>query len=186
MKSFLYSILFLQMALLVSSCEKDPQIPNEEELITTLLYTLTPQSGADSLEVIFSFRDLDGDGGLEPEIIQGRPQPNTAYNGLIQLFNESVSPAINITNEILDEGKEHQFFYTFSDVDVTLTYADEDDDQNPIGIATSLTTGDPGDGIFTVTLRHLPDKFAAGVKNGDITNAGGETDIEITFPLIIE
>jgi hypothetical protein len=37
-----------------------------------------------------------------------------------------------------------------------------------------------------VTLRHEPDKGAAGVSGGDITNAGGDTDIEVTFPVVIE
>ena len=35
-------------------------------------------------------------------------------------------------------------------------------------------------------LRHEPDKSAAGVSSGDITNAGGETDIEVSFNVIIE
>jgi len=37
-----------------------------------------------------------------------------------------------------------------------------------------------------VTLRHQPDKGAIGVSDGDITNAGGETDIEVLFDVIIE
>jgi hypothetical protein len=32
----------------------------------------------------------------------------------------------------------------------------------------------------------LPDKYAAGVSEGDISNAGGETDIEVSFQVIIE
>ena len=39
----------------------------------------------------------------------------------------------------------------------------------------------PGNGTITVILRHEPDKDASGVSNGDITNAGGETDIEVVF-----
>ena len=38
-----------------------------------------------------------------------------------------------------------------------------------------------GHGQFTVTLRHEPDKSAQGVSAGDITNAGGETDIEVSL-----
>jgi len=43
------------------------------------------------------------------------------------------------------------------------------------------TATDPGEGGLRITLRHEPNKTAAGVQNGDITNAGGETDIEVTF-----
>ena len=32
----------------------------------------------------------------------------------------------------------------------------------------------------------MPDKFANGVKQGNIANAGGETDIEITFDVEIQ
>ena len=64
MKSFKYLYIpLLSLFMALSSCEKDPQIPNEEELITTVTYTLTPVSGGDP--VIFSFRDLDGDGDLD-------------------------------------------------------------------------------------------------------------------------
>ena len=52
---------------------------------------------------------------------------------------------------------------------------------NPIGLLTTVTTEEPGNGTITVILRHEPDKFALGVSNGDITNAGGETDIEVVF-----
>jgi hypothetical protein len=35
-------------------------------------------------------------------------------------------------------------------------------------------------------LRHLLNKNAAGVSTGDITNAGGSTDAEVTFPIVVE
>ena len=37
-----------------------------------------------------------------------------------------------------------------------------------------------------MTLRHEPAKDASGVAAGDITNAGGETDIEVTFDVTVE
>ena len=43
-----------------------------------------------------------------------------------------------------------------------------------------------GSGTITVTLRHEPNKDAAGVSSGDIANAGGETDIEVTFNVEIQ
>ena len=47
-----------------------------------------------------------------------------------------------------------------------------------------MTTGSMSNpsASMTVILRHEPDKAGAGVSDGDITNAGGETDIEVTFP----
>lgn len=185
MKYFNYpylSILFFFIAW--SSCEKDPQIPNEEELITTITYTLTPVSGGET--VIFSFRDLDGDGGLSPVVELGRPKANTVYDAVVGLYNESVSPVDTITNEVAEEALEHQFFYTFSELNASFIYTDMDADNRPIGISTRVTTGEPSEGLVTIILRHLPDKFAPGVSDGIITNAGGETDIEVSFQVLIE
>lgn len=185
MKSFKYLYIpLLSIFIALSSCEKDPQIPNEEELITTVTYTLTPVSGGDP--VIFSFRDLDGDGGQSPVVVLGRPKANTVYNAVVGLYNESVSPVDTITNEVAAEGLEHQFFYTFSDVNTSFIYTDFDTENHPIGISTKVTTGAPSEGLVTIILRHLPDKFASGVRDGDISNAGGETDIEVSFLIIIE
>ncbi|MEZ7887763.1 MAG: type 1 periplasmic binding fold superfamily protein, partial [Flavobacteriales bacterium] len=61
-----------------------------------------------------------------------------------------------------------------------------DEEGNPIGLSTVLTTGEMGSGTITVTLRHEPNKDAAGVSSGDIANAGGETDIEVTFNVEIQ
>jgi hypothetical protein len=35
-------------------------------------------------------------------------------------------------------------------------------------------------------LRHEPNKDALNVASGEITNAGGETDIEVSFPVTIK
>ncbi len=185
MKSFNYLyISLLSISIALSSCEKDPQIPNEEELITTVTYTLTPVSGGDP--VIFSFRDLDGDGGQSPVVVLGWPKANTVYNAVVGLYNESVSPVDTITNEVAAEALEHQFFYTFSDVNTSYIYTDQDTENHPIGITTRVTFGEPSEGSVTIILRHLPDKFATGVSDGDISNAGGETDIEVSFLVIVE
>ena len=34
-------------------------------------------------------------------------------------------------------------------------------------------------------LKHEPNKSAAGVAGGDVTNAGGETDAEMEFPITV-
>lgn len=181
--NYLY-ILLLCISIAFSACEKDSQVPNEEELITTLTYTLTPVGGGDP--VVFSFRDLDGDGGQDPVIVLGRPVPNTTYDGVVQLLNESVNPTDTITHEIEEESLSHQFFYTFADVNASFVYTDTDVEGHPVGINTRVITGNESEGLMTIILRHIPDKFASGVSEGDISNAGGETDIEISFLFIVE
>jgi hypothetical protein len=177
--------------LFITSCEKDepddPIIPNEQEVITTLNYTLTPESGT---PIILSFRDLDGDGGNEPIISDGTLASGMSYIGSMELLNELEDPAEDITLEVAEEELEHQFFYETSFPtelsDVNIAYNDLDEEGNPIGLSTVLTTGEMGSGTITVTLRHEPNKDAAGVSSGDIANAGGETDIEVTFNVEIQ
>ncbi len=67
-----------------------------------------------------------------------------------------------------------------------ITYLDQDENGNPLGLEFSFQTGEPSVGNMTITLRHDLDKFAQGVSNGILTNAGGDTDISVTFPLGIQ
>jgi hypothetical protein len=171
--------------LFITSCKKDdPIIENEEELITTLIYTLTPEAGGDT--IVLSFQDLDGDGGDTATITGGTLEANTIYNGSLVLLNELESPAEDITVEVQEEAEEHQFFFQNNISGLTIDYNDEDENGYPIGLSSKITTGGAGSGTITVTLRHEPIKTAPGVSSGDITNAGGETDIEVAFDVVVQ
>lgn len=184
------STVFIATILLLSSCsDDDPVLPNEEELITTIIVSLEPQSGEETLH--WTFRDPDGaDGGQQPAITADALQNGVTYNANIELLNEAESPAESITAEIEAEAEEHQFFFSGSAIDnqlLTVAYADEDGNGNPVGLEfTVQTSADGGTGNFTVILRHEPDKSASGVNEGDISNAGGETDVEITFAVTVQ
>ena len=170
-----------------NSCKKekvDPVIPNEPEVITTLKYTLTPSDGGDT--IVLSFQDLDGDGGNAPIIIGGTLDTNKTYTGALVLLNEQETPAGNTTAEILEENDMHQFFFQTNIAGLTVDYADQDANGHPVGLQSTLTTAGAGNGTLTITLRHEPDKYADGVPEGDITNAGGETDIEVTFDVTVQ
>lgn len=168
------------MTMIATSCEKeDPEDENEEEVITTLNYFLDPVGGG--LSVPLTFRDLDGDGGDAPVVSMGSLQANTTYNTEIQVLNEQVAPFDVITEEIEEEAEEHQFFFQTNIPGVSFSYADQDANGAPLGLDAQVTTGDAGSGSITVTLRHEPNKSATGVSEGNIENAGGETDIEVTF-----
>ncbi len=188
MKDYLKFTLLLTFAVLsFTACEKDdPEIPNEEELITTLKYTLTPADGGTAVEM--SFQDLDGDGGEEPAITNGVLASNTTYNGRLELLNEQTAPAESINTEILEEAVDHQFFFspTLPGDSVKIEYDDQDTNGNPLGLNTTLTTTITGAGTLTIILRHEPNKTAEGVATGDISNAGGESDIEVTFAIEVQ
>jgi len=169
----------------LSSCDKDdPVIPNEEEVITTFIYQLTPQQGGSSIEL--KFVDSDGDGGQPPVYSSPKLQANTTYTGTITLLNELEKPVGNITEEVAAEGAEHQFFFATTVSGLSVAYTDKDVNGKPVGLKTTLTTKEAGSGKLKVVLRHQPDKSAKGVASGDITSAGGETDIEISFNIDVQ
>lgn len=187
----LFFLLPLALMLFATSCDDDEAAPdNAEEVITDLVYTLTPDNsgGGAAQTVVLSFNDPDGDGGTAPTVtVSGPFVSGTTYTGAIVLTNNTETPGEDITAEIAEEDDEHQFFFTGSSgLNLEVAYNDQDDDMNPIGLSTTVTAGAASTGDFTVILRHEPDKDAAGVKEGNIGNAGGETDIEVTFSVTIE
>ena len=182
MKTLKITALFL-LGLLFVQCDNDddvPQIINEEEIITTVTLTLTPDSGS---PVVLQTRDLDGDGPNPPvTTVSGAFTANTDYTGDIVFLNETETPAEDITEEVREEDDEHQVFYTVtSGLNITTNYEDMDGNGNPLGLAITLATGEASTGALTVTLRHEPTKPNTGLEN-----AGGETDISASFDVVVE
>lgn len=171
-----FSIFVLLVLISLASCEKKtPIIPNEEELITTLKFILTPVGGGS--DIVFSFVDIDGDGGQEPIITNANLTANTVYNGRLELWNESILPKENITLEIEEESESHQFFYEQKQAALLIDYLDVDTKGNPLGVFTLIETQASASDTLTITLRHLPKK----PNNMTLLDAGGETDIAVNF-----
>ena len=186
MKFLKYSLL--ASTLIFASCSDDddntPDPVNEEEVITTLIVSLemiNGQSGSDT--VVMQYQDLDGDGPDAATVtVSGSLNANTVYDGSIVLLNETEMPAENVTVEVEEEDDEHQFFYTVgSGLDVATEYANFDGDGNPLGTMFVLNVGSASSGGLTFTLRHEPNKPNTGLEN-----AGGSTDIEVTFDVTVE
>ena len=181
MKKIVFLLLVFFFAL---SCEKDePHDHNDEELITTVRMEFT--NGTDTK--IFQFQDLDGDGGNAPVITLDTLDANLTYSVELFILNESATPAESINAEIIEEGDEHQFFFIpESTLNYTSSYNDFDENNKPIGLENVVITGSASAGALTVVLRHQPNKDGSNVNTGDITNAGGETDVEVTINVVIE
>lgn len=198
------------------SCEKDdPEDIHEHEVFSNVRLTLTPVGGGEEVE--FHWHDENGDLIVDDnEYENGSLAVSTAYTAVVSFIEEDEHDHEEDLNdgqankvfsdgddddhdhdhdedehktldaEILAEDSEHQLFYS-AVTGLTITYTDEDDNGNPLGIETTFTTDDSFDGgALTITLRHEPNKFGSGVSDGDITNAGGETDVEVTFNLGVE
>lgn len=155
------------------------------EVITTFSYTLTPDE-ANAFPIFLYFQDVDRDGSQQPKVQGGPFKANSIYTGTIMLENEQVSPREDVTNEIKNEAAGHQFFFETTVNGLNVDYNDMDENGNPLGLETIFTTGTPGTGTLTITLLHEPDKTANGVADGEINNAGGETDIALTFNIKVE
>ena len=183
---FLALLLTFAALLFVGCDDDDPEIENEEELITTVTLTMQPTAGG--APVVFTFLDPDGDGPTAPVTTDTSGlAANTEYQGSITFSNASDPADVeDITLEIEAEDDEHQIFYTpAAGLNLDFTYDDVDDDGNPVGLMTLAQTGNASTGELTITLRHEPTKDAAGISIDNPTPAGGSTDIEVVFQVTV-
>jgi hypothetical protein len=172
--------------LVFASCQKDdldnPDDNNESELITTITLAFTDSANTANVQN-FTFNDPDGEGGNSPTQFDTiRLQANTTYFMSIILLDQSGSAVDTISNEVLEEGVDHQFFFSTAGALATITYTDADDNGNPIGLQTKWAIGNIGTGTATVVLKHQPDVKAAAPGNQTL----GETDVEVDFVFVIE
>lgn len=180
----------LSLSFLFAACDvSDPHEHDEGELITSLRLVLTHDASGTADTVWF--RDPDGPGGSAPVAHDTlRLTAGRAYNVALSFLDES-SPAhvIDMTDEIREEAVDHQVFYTVADSGFAVAYADEDDNGLPVGLAATFTTfatfvaeaGPAGrTGALTITLKHQP-----GLKSATSTIHTGETDVAVTFVLVM-
>lgn len=173
--------LFLLTLPLFVGCDDDDdmiEIPNEDEVINEMIVTLTPDDGGD--DVVLRFFDPDGDGDQTPTLTLDPLDNSTTYTGSITLTNTLESPAEDITAEVREENKDHRFYFLSDISDLSVTTLDPDNSGDPTGLDFELTTGAAGSGDLTIILLHEADK-----SEDDPELAGGETDIEVDFPIII-
>ena len=188
MKNFKILALALVTIVSFSSCSDDDSVAapvNEEEVLTTITATFTPAAGG--TPIVLMSRDLDGDGPAAPVVtVSGNFTTGADYTGAITFLNETTTPVTNTTLEIQEESLDHQLFFQQSGLG-TFAYADRDANGHPVGLSfTYKAAAAPARGNLTITLRHLPNKSGANVSTGDITNAGGGTDAEVTFPVVVQ
>lgn len=171
----------------------DPQAPpceNEEEIITDVILTWTPDNGGEA--VIASAQDPDGQGPLDLQISGPiNLEENTTYTMTIQVRNEIEGD--DITEEIRKEDDAHLFFFAwtagiFSDPtgngnadnrSDAVNYNDLDENNLPVGLSTTWTTSGPNQsGTFRLILKHQPNN-----KSTTSTINDGGTDLDLTWDL---
>jgi hypothetical protein len=157
----------------LSSCKK-PTSANEEELITTIQVNLT--DSATNQVSTFVFTDPDGDGGNNPiQFDTIKLKANTTYNCSLSILDESKTPVGNITDEIIAEGTDHQFYYTPSaGLNVSVGNLNTDNNGLLLGTTGKWITSGNSNGRVQITLKHKP-----GIKAADDAITVGDTDIEL-------
>lgn len=201
MKMLNYKLEILLLAVFsisLFSCESnDPEDENEGEVITdvTLRFTEVNASGT-AIGTPFEVVASDSDGlelGGNPTIGTINLETGKSYLLEIELFNAIANE--DITEEIAEEAAKHQFFFLgtafISSPILTYTYDDEDADGNPIGLKGFVEVSSaPGfnNAQFRLILRHDLNKNFPGANNPGFENfvqAGGETDLDIAFPVVL-
>ncbi|MEO0722974.1 MAG: T9SS type A sorting domain-containing protein [Bacteroidota bacterium] len=177
----------------VINVNEDPDAPpceNEEEVITDVTLTFTPTGGGPVVQA--AAQDPDGEGPLDLQILDAiNLNLSTEYTLTVELFNSIEGE--DITEEIMEEDDEHQFFFEFTNDffasptgdgnadnrDDDINYNDMDENGLPVGLSTNWTAGDMmNSGTFRIVLKHQP-----GIKSDMSTINDGGTDIDLTFDI---
>lgn len=191
-----YALLFTPV-LFVACTEDDdvPPIENQEETITHVSLTFTPEGGGNP--VTATWVDADGEGSGDPVLTDISLAANTTYTLDIALVN-ALDPdnQEDITEEVKAEGEEHMLFFGWADglfldpagngnIDNRadpVNYEDPIDDNGyPVGLETSWTTGEAATGTFQIILKHQP-----AIKSATSSTSDGETDVDVTWDISIQ
>ena len=166
---------------------------------TNKLYlTLTFQeidANGNAVGASFDFTASDSEGieiGSTPTVETVTLTKGKRYEMSIDVYNSVASE--DITEEIRAEGDEHQFYFLGSAFTSSpfLSYEYNDEGAEIIGLKGIVTVQQsPGftTADFQLLLRHALDKNYPGAENPnfqDYAKAGGETDLDITFPVVVQ
>ena len=178
-----------------ASCEsEDPEKENEGEVITDVTLKFQELNASNALVgSVLSFKASDPQGievGKTPTVQSISLTKGKKYQMTIEVANSIEGE--DITKEILEEAEEHQFFFlgqVFESNFFSIEYADAGG--IALGVKTNIivssSTG-TNNSSMRVVLRHDLNKNFPGASNPNFANfvqAGGETDLDITFPVIL-
>ena len=191
-KVTLYLTALLTLAFV--SCKSDePTQENDGEVITDVTLKFQELNSSNALVgSVLSFKASDPQGievGKTPTIQSINLAKGKKYQMTIEVTNAIKGE--DITQEILTEAAAHQFFFlgqVFDSSFLSIQYADAGG--IALGLKTTVTVS-PSTGTnnssMRVVLRHDLNKSFTGANNPNFANfvqAGGETDLDITFPVI--
>jgi hypothetical protein len=160
---------------------KEPQVVNENEVITTLIVDLVDSSDI-SKKIRLKSTDLNPGDNLPPIFEIPELEDNKTYYGEILLLDESKTEIDTISNAVAEEKEDHQFVYSTNHLGFSVDYLNTDIDANGyhVGLKPIIKTKNiSGQKVnLQVILYHLPGiKKASPVENAK----NGSADIETIF-----
>ena len=157
-----------------TACDKGEE--TAEENLTTVEVHLTGTAGFDKK---FYWNDTDGDGVANTIDTIVMP-PNTGnVQAHLHVYDRSVSPELDITEEIEEENTEHLFTYLVTGANLTIGNLETDANGLPFGITSVWASSDASSGTLNIKLYHEP------TDKNNALNPGGSVDLDITFPVLI-
>ena len=177
-----------------ASCEsEDPEKENDGEVITDVTLNFQELNASNALVgSVLSFKASDPQGievGKTPTVQSITLTKGKKYQMTIEVKNSIENE--DITKEILEEAAAHQFFFlgqVFDSSFFSIQYADAGG--VALGLKTIVTVSSStgtNNSNMRVVLRHDLNKSFPGASSPTFANfaqAGGETDLDITFPVI--
>ena len=178
-----------------ASCEsEDPEKENDGEVITDVTLKFQELNASNApVGSVLSFKASDPQGievGKTPTIQSISLAKGKKYQMTIEVTNAIKGE--DITQEILTEAAAHQFFFlgqVFDSSFFSIQYADAGG--IALGLKTTVTVSSStgtNNSNMRVVLRHELNKSFPGASNPNFANfaqAGGETDLDLTFPVIL-
>ncbi|GAB1447885.1 hypothetical protein MASR2M44_08870 [Bacteroidota bacterium] len=176
--------LSLAMLLLLgwAACKKveTPKEESEHEAITSVRLIFSA-SGLTNDTVWF--RDPDGDGGNAPTQLDTIfLNANTSYEVKTSIWNETKTPAEDMSIKIIEEADAHELFYLPANVNLSVSKTDKDSKGFPLGLESTWNVGNVGaSGSLNFKLMHKP-----GLKTSNDSPSLGHADIDMNFPVLIQ
>lgn len=169
-----FSILFIALLAFTFSNCNDDDVSSRKQQITTI--RLIVNNGGNSDE--FKFVDTDGPGGIAPMIDDIELESGESYFVNVIFEDESSGEIVDVTQEISERSEEYMVCYHFPGL-VSVSGQDTDSNGSPLGLFINISALEKGENILNLSLKQDPDKGA------DFPCETGNTDIRVTFPVII-
>jgi hypothetical protein len=163
---------------LLPACDSGDSQTSEPAVITRAVIHLS--RGLE--DYVFTASDADGD-GADMDVESITLSTGASYTGSVAFFDDQ--NGTEVTADIREQAAHHQVFYELSDQLsqlVLLTVDDTDENDLPLGLRFTLTTG--GGSGASGTLRLVLSRFDNAVKDG--TTRGETSAFDVDFPVAIE